>query len=103
MLNVENIATPFTAATLLVPDSVPPPGFAPSATVIVPVKPVTTLPEASRAATRTVAIVWPAWVDVGCVVNARFVAGGGGGGGGAVMLNAALVVPVNPVALATSV
>src|SRR6266480_842894 len=104
MLNVENVATPFTAATLLVPDSVPPPGFAPSATVIVPVKPVTTLPDASRAATRTAAIVCPAWVDVGCVVNARFVAGGGGGGGGggaAVVLNAALVVPVNPVALAT--
>src|SRR5882762_7242599 len=82
MLSVENVATPFTAATLVVPESVPPPGFAPSATVIVPVKPATGLPRSSRAVTRTAAIVWPAWVDVGCVVNAKFVAGGGGGGGG---------------------
>src|SRR6267378_6287796 len=99
MLSVENVATPFTAATLVVPESVPPPGFAPSATVIVPVKPGTALPEASRAVTRTAAIVCPAWVDCGCVVNATFVAGGGGG---AVMLNAALVAPVKPDAFATN-
>jgi hypothetical protein len=100
MLNVENVATPFTAATLVVPESVPPPGFAPSATVIVPVKPVTVLPASSRAVTRTAAIVWLAWVDCGCVVNARFVAGGGGA---AVMLNAVLVAPAKPVPFATSV
>src|SRR5882762_8042332 len=82
MLKVENVATPLTAFTLVVPDSVPPPGFAPIATVITPVKPVTTPFDASRAATCTAGIVCPASVDWGCVVNARFVAGGGGGGGG---------------------
>src|SRR5947208_7687252 len=81
MLSVEKVATPLTAVTLVVPASVPPPGFAPSATVIVPVNVVTTLPDASRAATCTAGIVCPAWVDCGCVVNAKFVAGGGGGGG----------------------
>src|SRR6266516_6043737 len=100
MPSVENVATPLTAATLFVPASGPPPGFAPSATVISPVYPVTTLPEASRAVTFTAGIVCPAWVDCGCVVNARFVAGGGGG---AVMLNAALVAPVKPEALAARV
>src|SRR5258705_203612 len=97
MLNVENVATPFTAFTPVVPESVPPVGFDPIATVIKPVYPVTVLPDPSRAVTRTDGIVWPAWVDCGCVVNARFVAGG------AVMLNLALVAPVNPDALATNV
>src|SRR5205814_9690490 len=77
MLNVENVATPFTAVTLVVPDSVPPPGFAPSATVINPVKPVTTFPASSSADTRTAGIVCPACVVCGCVVNATWVAGGG--------------------------
>src|SRR6266568_970683 len=81
MLNVENVATPLTAFTLVVPDNVPPPGFAPIATVIAPVNPVTTFPDVSRAATRTGGIVCPASVDWGCVVNTRFAAGGGGGGG----------------------
>src|SRR6266576_3394292 len=97
MLKFENVATPLTAFTLVVPDSVPPPGFAPIATVISPVYPVTVFPDASRAVTRTAGIVWLAWVDCGCVVNARFVAGG------AVMLKLALVVPVNPDALAPNV
>src|SRR5437867_12975202 len=82
MLNVENVATPLTAFTLVVPDNVPPPGFAPIATVIAPVNPVTTFPDVSRAATRTGGIVCPASVDWGCVVNTRFAAGGGGGSGG---------------------
>ena len=51
MLRVEKVATPLTAFRLVVPDSVPPPGFAPIATVIAPVNPVTTLPDVSRAAT----------------------------------------------------
>src|SRR6266550_8311157 len=80
MLNVENVATPLTAVTLVVPDSVPPLGFDPSATVIDPVKPVTTFPASSSAETRTAGIVWPAWVVCGCVVKATWVAGGGGGG-----------------------
>src|SRR5947208_1572160 len=97
MLNVENVATPLTAFTLVVPASVPPPGFAPSATVINPVKPVTTFPASSSADTRSAGIVCPACVVCGCVVNARFVAGG------AVILNAVLVAPVKPDALATNV
>src|SRR6266487_3587249 len=100
MLNVENVATPLTAFTLVVPASVPPPGFDPIATVISPVYPVTVFPDASRAVTRTAGIVWLAWVDCGCVVNARLVAGGGGA---AVMLKLALVAPVSPLALAVSV
>src|SRR5205809_260474 len=100
MLSVENVATPLTAGTQELRAGVPPPWFDTSATVISPAYPVTTLPEASRAVTFTAGIVCPAWVDCGCVVNARFVAGGGGG---AVMLNEVLVAPVKPDALATSV
>jgi hypothetical protein len=43
----EKFATPFTGFTVVVPESVPPPGFAPSATVTAPVALVTVLPEAS--------------------------------------------------------
>src|SRR6266516_3629801 len=118
MLTVEHVATPLTAFTLVVPDNVPPPGFAPIATVIAPVNPVTTFPDVSRAATRTAGIVCPASVDCGCVVNTRFAAGGGGGGGGgdgggggggggggvgAVILNYVLEAPVSPLELAVSV
>src|SRR5438874_1108542 len=87
MLNVENVATPLTAFTLVVPASVPPPGSAPSVTVINPVKPVTTFPASSSADTRTAGIVCPACVVCGCVVKATWVAGGGGA---AVMLKLAL-------------
>src|SRR5439155_23840628 len=97
MLNVENVATPLTAFTLVVPDSVPPLGFVPIATVIRPVYPVTVFPDASRAVTRTDGIVWPAWVVCGCVVKARFVAGGGGV---FEMLHEVLVTPDAPAALA---
>src|SRR5512135_938206 len=44
ILSAENVATPATAATLVVPDSVPPLGLVPIAMVMVPVKPVATLP-----------------------------------------------------------
>src|SRR5436189_128352 len=75
MLNVENVATPLIAFTLVFPVRVSPLGFGPIATVIRPVYPVTVFPDASRAVTRTDGIVWPAWVVCGCVVKARFVAG----------------------------
>src|SRR5947207_1844406 len=100
MLNVENVATPLTAFTLVVPDSVPPLGFVPIATVIRPVYPVTVFPDASRAVTRTDGIVWPACVDCGCVVNARFVARKGVVYG---MLKEVLVARVSPFALAVRV
>src|SRR5438552_7924514 len=91
MLNVENVATPLTAFTLVVPASVPPPGFAPSPTVINPVKPVTTFPASSSADTRTAGIVCPACVVCGCVVKATWVAGGGGSAGGGELARGAAV------------
>src|SRR5947207_2005389 len=90
MLRFANVATPLTAATVSVPDRVPLAGLAPIATVIDPVKPGTTLFEASSADTRTVAIVVPAWVLVGWVEKIRWVAGG------AVMLKWPLVAPARP-------
>ena len=46
-LRSENVATPATGATVLVPESVPPPGLAPSATVTLAAKPGTVFPNAS--------------------------------------------------------
>ncbi len=57
---------PATAATFVAPDSVADPGFAPKAIVTLPVKLVTTLPNASSAATTT-----------GNAVPAEAVPGGG--------------------------
>ena len=53
MLRVENVATPFTAGTVVVPDSVPLPELLPIATVTLPVKPVTVFPSPSWAVTWT--------------------------------------------------
>jgi len=53
MLRFENAATPFTAETVSVPDSVPATGLVPMATVIDPVKPGTTAFDASSADTCT--------------------------------------------------
>ena len=75
MLRFEKLATPFTAATLLVPDSVPPLGFVPRATVMVPLKVASVLPAPSRAATCTGGeIVLPAVALLGWTVNASCVA-----------------------------
>src|SRR5207249_7487029 len=69
-LRSENVATPATAATLVVPASVPLPGFAPSATVTVPVQPVAVFPCASCAATCTAGVIAaPAVALLGCTVN----------------------------------
>ena len=51
MLSVENVATPFTAATVVVPASVAPLGLDPKATVTLPVKLVIVFPTASWAVT----------------------------------------------------
>src|SRR5438034_4374664 len=94
----ENLATPFTAATVVVPPSVLPPGLVPSATVTVPVKPGTAFPAGSSAVTwRAGLIAAPATVVLGCWVNASWVAVPG------VMSNAVLVTGVKPLALPVSV
>src|SRR5689334_16622386 len=75
MDRLENVATPFTAAVLAVPDSVPPPGLLPMATVTVAEEVSTVLPKASCTATRTAgAMATPATALVGCTVNATFCA-----------------------------
>src|SRR5439155_18803145 len=62
----ENVATPLTAATVAVPDSVPPPGLAPIATVMLPVNPVAVFPCPSWADTCTAGVMFgPATVMVG--------------------------------------
>src|SRR6266571_6632043 len=98
MLTVENVATPFTAATVLVPDNVPPPGFEPIATVTSPVNAVATFPWASSAVTAIAGVIAaPAVVPVGCTVTTSWVAAPG------VMSNAVLVAAVRAVAVAVSV
>jgi hypothetical protein len=69
----EKVATPFIGFTVVVPESVPPPGFAPSTTVTAPVALVTVFPEASWIATAG-AIPAPAVALLGCTVKESFVA-----------------------------
>ncbi|PYO79882.1 MAG: hypothetical protein DMD67_01730 [Gemmatimonadetes bacterium] len=57
MLNVENDATPFTAAMVTVPESVPPPALLAMETVTLPVKLVIVLPSASCALTCTAGVM----------------------------------------------
>src|SRR5437870_1372175 len=97
ILRSKNVATPLTAATGLVPLSVPPPGLAPSAKVTSPVKPVATLPRASSARTFTAGLIWrPAIVVLGGVPNTSCVAVP------AVIVKELLVVELNPAAVAAS-
>src|SRR6266699_3515744 len=98
MLRVENVATPATAATVVVPVSVPASGFVSIATVTSLVNPVAVFPCASRAVTCSAGeIVAPAVVLVGSTVNTRWLAAPGA------MLKAALVAVVRPAALAANV
>src|SRR3989441_8989974 len=70
-----NVATPFTAATVVVPPSVLPPGLLPSATVTLPVKLGTGFPAGSSAVICTAGLIAaPATVFDGCTVNASRVA-----------------------------
>src|SRR5919108_3953754 len=95
MLKVENLATPATAATVFVPDRVPVLGLVPSATVMLPVKPVAVFPCASWVVTCTAGVIAaPAAVLVGCTLNTSCVAVP------AVMLKAALAAVAKPLALA---
>src|SRR5205807_6122792 len=57
MLNPGNVATPPAAATAVVPESVPPPGFAPMASVTVAVNAVAVFPCASSAVTWTAGVI----------------------------------------------
>src|SRR5437773_584924 len=94
MLSPGKVATPATAATVLVPDKVPVLGFVPIATVIFPVNPVAVLPLPSWAVTSTAGVIAvPAVVVLGCTLNTNCAAEP------AVMLNAALVVLPAPVAV----
>src|SRR3954467_8992953 len=99
MDRLENVATPPAAATVLVPDSVPPPGLAPMATVMVAVELVTVLLNASCTVTRTAgAMDTPATVVVaGWTVNASWAAAAG------LMVNGADVAPVSGAEVALSV
>src|SRR5262245_45294777 len=98
MERLEKLATPLTAATVAVPDSAPPPGLVPMATVTFAVELVTVLPNASCTATWTDGeMAAPAMALVGCTVNATLAAAAG------VMLNPAEVAPVSPADAAVSV
>src|SRR6202165_1156341 len=71
-LRSPKLATPSTAATVLVPLRNPPVGFVPRATVMVPVRVVTVLPAVSRAVPSFVGvIICPAVPLLGCGVRAR--------------------------------
>ena len=71
MLRLANVATPFTALTGALPDSVPPDGFVPIATVILPVNEVAVFPAASYAVTLTAGMIAaPACALLGWTVNA---------------------------------
>src|SRR5881275_3595121 len=92
-LKVENVATPLTAPTVLVPARVPLAGLVPIATVMLVVAVVTVLPWASWTATCTAGVIAaPVAVLLGCTVKTSFAAAP------TPMLNALLVTPVRPVA-----
>src|SRR5512145_317902 len=98
MDRLENVATPPTASTVHVPDSVPPPGLVPIATVMLAVELVTVLLKASCTATCTAgAIDTPATVLVGGTVKASLDAAAG------VMSNADDDANVSPAEDAVSV
>src|SRR3954470_4075777 len=90
MDRVAKLATPLTADTVVVPDSVPPPGLVPMATVMLAEELVTVLPNASCTATCTAGLIAaPAMALVGCAMNATL------SGAAGEMLKAAEVAPVS--------
>src|SRR6266566_4287553 len=98
MLSPGNVATPPAAATAAVPESVPPPGFAPMASVTVAVNAVAVFPCASCAVTWTAGVIGaPAVALEGCTETTRRVAAP------AAMLNGALGTVGSPTAAAVSV
>src|SRR5207302_431875 len=75
-VKVENVATPLTAATVVVPARVPLAGLVPIANVMLAVAVVTVLPWASWTATCTAGVFTaPATALLGCTVKTTFAAG----------------------------
>src|SRR5213596_4193715 len=98
MLRFGKVATPLTAATVVVPARVPLAGLVPIATVMLVVAVITVLPWASWTATCIAGVIAPpAAALLGCTVKRSFAAAP------TPMLNALLVAPVRPVADAISV
>src|SRR3954470_8906182 len=98
MDRVAKLATPLTADTVVVPDSVPPPGLFPMATVMLAEELVTVLPNASCTATCTAgARLAPAVAFVGWTVKPTFEAAA------ALMLNPAEVALVSDADAAVNV
>src|SRR3954454_6049410 len=98
MERLENVATPLTADTVVVPESAPPPGLVPMATVMPAVELVTVLLKASCTVTCTAGeMATPAVALVGCTVKASLDAAAG------VMLKAAEVAEVSGADAAVSV
>src|SRR5260221_8499961 len=90
MERFEKEAMPALAATVVVPERVPPPGLVPIERVILADELVTVLPKVSWTATWTAgAIDAPAFALVGCTVKASLEAEAG------LMLNALEVAPVS--------
>src|SRR5947208_10455716 len=97
-LKSPKLATPFTAATVVVPLSVLPPGLVPSATVTLPVKLGTGFPAGSSAVTCTAGLIAaPATVFDGWTVKASCVGAPGR------MSDGVLVPGAKPPALAARV
>jgi hypothetical protein len=97
-LNVEKVATPPTAVTVVVPERVPLAGLVPIANVMPELAVVTVLPWASWTATDTAGVIAaPAAALLGCTVKPTFAAAP------TLMLNALLIAPVRPDADAVSV
>src|SRR5205814_8649811 len=89
---------PRRSSDLVVPESVALPGFAPSATVTLPVKLWAAFPSASRAVSWTAGVIGaPEGAFDGSTVKARWLAAP------AETMNSALVATVSPVAPAVSV
>src|SRR5205807_1070030 len=98
MLSPGNVATPATAATVVVPERVPLPGFAPSAPATLLQKPGTVFPCPSSAVTCIAGVIAaPATVLLGCTVNHSCIAAP------AFILSLHDALPISPVALAVSV
>src|SRR2546422_968724 len=97
MLRLLKVATPLTAATVVVAERGPLAGLGPISSMMLLEAVVTVLPWASWTATCTAGVIAaPAAVLLGCTVKTSFIAA-------PLMLNALLVAPVRPVADAVSV